>query len=157
FTIHDDSVIPFGALHATPFTTWKVMRDLANPIGFDLETVEIVHYHISRGAFSERATIAEARRLRRQRRQPVVRLFQGYLLFIAHEPAQEIGSESAAGEELGVRAAVRGAREGKFRVVNHLCGVINVKSTVGAKEFDVEIASDREIKHHIDRGLIFFL
>ena len=38
-----------------------------------------------------------------------MRLFERDLLLVADQPAQEVGGEGAAGEELGVRAAVRNA------------------------------------------------
>ena len=66
--------------------------------------------------------------MRGQRRQAIVRLFERDLLLVAHQPAQEVGRERAAGEELGVRAAVRHAGEGVRRVVDDLGHVLGVEA-----------------------------
>ena len=58
-------MIPFGALHATPFVPWEVVRDLTNPVWIDGESIQIVYYDIRRRAFSKRAPVAESCRLRR--------------------------------------------------------------------------------------------
>ena len=55
-----------------------------------------------------------------------------------------------------MHAAVRDARDGVGRVIGHLlCHELGVEAFVGAEEFDLEIAGDREIEHHVDRMAIF--
>jgi len=73
----------------------------------------------------------------------------------SHQPGQEVGRVGSAGEELGVRTAVRHAGNRVGRVVDHLGVELCVEAAVGAKELDLEIAGDREIEHRVDLMLAF--
>ena len=86
-----------------------------------------------------------------------MRLLERDALFVAHQPAEEVGRVGAAGEELGVRAAVRHAGNRVGRVVDHLGVVLGVEAAIGAEELDLEVAGDRQIEHHVDLVLVFFV
>ena len=81
--------------------------------------------------------------MRGQRRQAIVRLFERDPLLVAHHPAQEVGRERAAGEELGVRAAVRNAGEGELRVVDDLGLVLGVELRLRLQELRLQIGGER--------------
>src|SRR5277367_6683202 len=116
--VYDDRPIAVRALHPAPFAAREIVRDLADPVGIDIEALQIVHDDVGMGAFAQRAAILEAGRMRGQRRQAIVRLLESDLLLVADQPAEEVGREGAAGEELGMRAAVGNARESVRRVVD---------------------------------------
>ena len=84
-------------------------------------------------------------------------LFQGDPLLVTHQPAQEVSGKGATGKELGVGAPVRRAGEGIGRVIDHLGGVFGVEPAVRTKELNVEIASERQVQHDLNRVLALFL
>src|SRR5467141_1671604 len=115
--VDNDRTVTLGMLDAPPLFTGEVVRDLAHPVGLDAETVEVVHHDIRRKTFAQHPTVAEARRMRRQRRHAVMRFLERDPLLVAHQPSEKIGRESATGEELGMRTAVGDARESILRGV----------------------------------------
>src|SRR5262249_48453414 len=82
---------------------------------------------------------------------------QSDLLLVAHQPLEEVSSESATGKELRVSAAVRHAGESSGRVVDHLCHEFRVEPAVRTEELDLEAAGHRQVKHDVDRVLALFL
>src|SRR5580658_4426037 len=63
--VDDDRLVAARMLHAPPFAAREIVHDLADPVGLDAEPLEVVHHHVGREAFAQRAAIAEARRMRR--------------------------------------------------------------------------------------------
>ena len=90
----------------------------------------------------------------RQRRHPVVRLFERDLLLVAHQPTQEIGRERAASEEFGVGAAIGYAGEGVLRVVEDFGHEFGVEALVGTEEFRLQMGRDRQVEHDVDRMFV---
>src|SRR5215469_4427727 len=126
-SVHNDRAVAPGALHPAPFTARQVVRHFADPIGFDVEILQVVHDDVCRRTFAQDTAIPEARRVRRKRGQTIVRLFEGDSVLVAHHPAQKVGREGATGEKLGVRAAVRYARESEYRVVDDLSRILRIE------------------------------
>ena len=74
--VDDDRAVAVRALHATPFPAREIVRDLAHPLGLDRQFLEVVNDHVRRRALAQHAAAAEARGVRGQRGEPVVRLLQ---------------------------------------------------------------------------------
>src|SRR5579885_1452024 len=140
--VDDDRAVAPGVLDAAPFAARKIVLDLADPFGLDSQPRHLVHDHVGPGALAQDAAVAKAGRVRGQGGEPVMRLFQSDQLLVADQPAQKVSGEGPAAEELGVRAAVRRAREGEGRSVGHLGGVFGVETAAGAEELDLEVAGD---------------
>src|SRR5713226_7649856 len=83
-SIHDDRSIALRALHPAPFAARQVMRHFADPIRLDVESLEVVYNDVGRRALAQDAAVAEARRMRGERRQSIVRLFERYAVLVAH-------------------------------------------------------------------------
>src|SRR5271163_486950 len=85
--VNDNRAVTLGALYPAPFAARQIMYDFTDPLRLDAEAVEVVHHDIRRRAFTQHATIAEARRMCRQCGHTVVRLFERNPLLVAHHPA----------------------------------------------------------------------
>src|SRR5215831_17517397 len=105
--VHDDRAIAFGTLYAPPFAAREIVRDFAGPFRLNIKTIEVVDDHVGPRTFTQHTAVTEARGMRRQRRHPVVRLFQRHLLLIAHQPSQEVSGERAGRQKLRMCAAIR--------------------------------------------------
>ena len=149
-------MIALGALNPAPFIPWEIMHDLADPIRLNVQLVQVIDHHIGRRALAQHTPVTETGRMSRQGGEPVMGLFQADELFIPNQPAQEVGRKRAAGEELGMRPAVRGSRNGEIRVVNHLRGMLGIKTPVRSQEFDVQITGQRQVEHDIDGVFALF-
>src|SRR5216684_7860519 len=137
--INDDRMITLRTLHATPFAARKIVRNFAGPVGLDIESLQIVDDNVSRITFAQHSAIAETSGMGRQPGHAVVRFFQRELLLITHQPAQEVGGEGAAGEELGMCPTVGYPRESIRRCGEDLAHEIRVETSIGAQELSLEI------------------
>ena len=84
-----------------------------------------------------------------------MRFFQRDALFVTDQPVQEVRGESTAGEELSMRTTIGHTREGVVGAVDHIGHVLSVKAFVGAEELDVQIASQGQVEHYVNRRLVF--
>src|SRR5262249_47553116 len=109
--VYDDRPITLGPLHPPPFTAREIVDDFASPFWLNVEAIEVVHDHVGICTIAQHATVAESSGMRRERRHAIVRLFQSYLLLVAHQPSQEVGGEGASSQELGVSTTIRHAGE----------------------------------------------
>src|SRR5262245_31089948 len=64
--INDDSLVPLGPLNPTPLAAREVVGDLADPVRFDAQPVQVVYDHVGRCAFTQYAAVAKACGLGRQ-------------------------------------------------------------------------------------------
>src|SRR4051794_6080819 len=104
--VDEDRLVALGPLHPAPLATGQVVGDLADPLGLHVELFHVVDDDVGRRAFAQHATVAEPGRMRGQRRHAEVGVLEGDLALVPHQPAQHVGRPGAAGEELGVGAAV---------------------------------------------------
>src|ERR1700681_3874424 len=95
--------------------------------------------------------------MRRKCGEPIVRLFDLPTLLVANHPAEKVGSETATGKELRMRAAVENAGEGVHRAVDYLGVELRVELRLGLEEFSLQICCERQIDHHVNRMPPFFI
>jgi hypothetical protein len=113
------------------------------------EALEIVHHDVRRRALDERAAIAEPGAMRRQRRETPVGVLERAHLLLAHDPAQELRRVAAAGEELGVGAAVGDAGQDPL-VGDDLAHRVAVHVRRLGVEDGPEVVGHGDVEHRID-------
>jgi hypothetical protein len=124
--------------------------------GQHLQPIEVIDDHIGRRAFAQHAAIAKARHLRRQRRQPPVRLLERDHLMLAHDLAQGLGGVAPGGQEFGVGTSV-GHPEQHVGIVDDLPQVLDAAVGWRGEELGLQVFFDGHVEHHVHRVLAHLL
>src|SRR5579885_2792945 len=74
--VHDNRPVAYGALNTAPLSPRQVIGDLADPVGLDIQMLEVVDDHVGPCAFAQDSAVAETGRVSRQRREAIVGLLE---------------------------------------------------------------------------------
>src|SRR5712692_4157196 len=103
--VDHDPAIPVSILYPPPLASREVMHD-HRLLGLEFQVLQIIHNHIRRRAFLQRAAVLEARALGRHPAQTIVCFFQTHEASVTHHPGDHVRRIRTNGDKLSVRATI---------------------------------------------------
>src|SRR5581483_3498642 len=91
--VDDNRAVAYGALNTAPLSPRQVIGDLADPVRFHIQMLEVIDDQVGPRAFAQDSAVAETGRVSGQRREAIMRLLERDALLVAHQPSEEIGGE----------------------------------------------------------------